>query len=113
MSERQGTSYPEETVPVSKKPKNGDKIEPWLGCYDCDIEYGSPGFPDLLIPNWAWNKIAPHGPGIGTEGGGGVLCPNCICKRLEGAGIRNVPSAFVSGPLAYGPDHWMLIGEPR
>lgn len=76
-------------------------------CYDCGWDYGSPGFPDLLIPNWAWNRIAPYGPGKGTEGGAGLLCPNCICRRLEKAGIKKIPSAFVSGPLAYQAEDWI------
>ena len=77
-------------------------------CYDCKRPYGHEhGFPDLLIPNSAWNKIAPHGPGEGTEGGAGLLCPSCICKRLYEAGIEKIPSAFVSGPLAYEPRDWI------
>lgn len=81
-------------------------------CFDCKWDYGAPGFPDLLIPTWAWNKIAPHKNGIGTEGGAGLLCPNCICRRLSEAGIQNIPSAFVSGPLCYQDRDWILQGEP-
>lgn len=79
-------------------------------CFDCHLPYDDPGFQDLLIPNWAWNKIAPYGSGIGKEGGAGLLCPTCICRRLEKANIEKIPSAFVSGSLAYEPKDW--IHEP-
>lgn len=64
-----------------------------LGCIDCGERYGSPRFPDLLIEQEAWNKIAPN------HDEGGILCPNCICARLETAGLSKVRSAFRSGPL--------------
>lgn len=76
-------------------------------CYDCKIPYGEPGFPDLIIPTWAWNLIAPYGPGKGTEGGAGLLCPTCICRRLEEKDIKNIPSTFGSGPLRYDPNTWI------
>lgn len=53
-------------------------------CFDCGWQYGAEGWVDLVLPNWAWNKISPRG------NGGGILCPNCICKRLEQADIRVV-----------------------
>jgi len=61
-------------------------------CFDCGLPYTDPGFQDLLIPDWAWIKIAP-------EKGNGLLCPTCICRRLEKARIRNCPSEFMSGAL--------------
>lgn len=62
-------------------------------CYDCDRLYGDEhGFPDLIIPFWAWVKISPTGDD------GGLLCPSCICKRLHAAGIR-CEGAFMSGPI--------------
>lgn len=63
-------------------------------CYDCGLSYEDEGFQDLLIPNWAWLKIAPNQ-------GDGLLCPTCICRRLEEVGIKNCPSEFVSGALAF------------
>lgn len=75
--------------------------EPTAKCFDCNRPYGEPGFPDLIIPTWAWNKIAPYGPGTDKEGGAGLLCPSCICERLERAGIKNCPSLFASGPLKH------------
>ena len=64
-------------------------------CMDCGRKYGDIyGFPDLLIPNWAWNKI--------VGGPGGLLCPSCIIRRLCDYKLSNVPFAFMSGPLSLG-----------
>lgn len=61
-------------------------------CADCGRPYGSGGFPDLIIPYWAWKQISPTGDG------GGLLCPSCICARLHIQGIR-CEGAFMSGPI--------------
>lgn len=61
-------------------------------CNDCGRAYGSGGFPDLIIPYWAWKQISPTGDD------GGLLCPSCICERLEISGIR-CEGAFMSGPI--------------
>lgn len=63
------------------------------GCDDCGLPYGSAGFPDLIITKDAWHLISPTGDD------GGLLCPCCICKRLEEAGMRDVEGAFMSGPI--------------
>lgn len=65
-----------------------------LGCLDCGEKYGSQRFPDLIIDDDAWKAISPN------HDGGGLLCPNCICARLEATGLSNVGSVFRSGPLA-------------
>lgn len=62
-------------------------------CEDCDRPYGDPGFPDLVIPDKDWNAIST------THDEGGLLCPSCICARLENAGIQTT-GKFTSGPLA-------------
>lgn len=61
-------------------------------CCDCERPYEDGGFPDLIIPYWAWKRISPMG------NDSGLLCPSCICKRLEDAGIR-CEGAFMSGPI--------------
>lgn len=61
-------------------------------CHDCDRTYSSGGFPDLIIPFWAWKQISPSGDD------GGLLCPSCICQRLHDAGI-SCEGAFMSGPI--------------
>lgn len=64
-----------------------------MSCFDCSRSYGDEyGFPDLIIPFWAWVKISPNGDDSG------LLCPSCICKRLKTAGIR-CEGAFMSGPI--------------
>lgn len=62
------------------------------GCHDCKRDYESGGFPDLIIPFWAWKEISPTGDD------GGLLCPSCICKRLHDRGIK-CEGAFMSGPI--------------
>lgn len=63
------------------------------GCQDCERPYGDEhGFPDLIIPFWAWKQISPSGDD------GGLLCPSCICHRLAISGIR-CEGAFMSGPV--------------
>ena len=47
-----------------------------LSCIDCKTPYTEFGL-DLVIPDQQWEYICP---------GGGVLCPNCICKRAEKLG---------------------------
>lgn len=69
----------------------GDELQ--TRCYDCLRPYGNEhGFPDLVIPDWAWKKISPK------RNEGGLLCPSCICKRLKQQGIR-CEGAFTSGPI--------------
>lgn len=65
-------------------------------CFDCGIPYASPRFRDFNIPRDIWEQISP------SEGGGGLLCANCICARLEAAGFDRVPGEFTSGPCANG-----------
>lgn len=70
-------------------------------CLDCLRPYGNEhGFPDLIIPFWAWQRISPTGDD------GGLLCPSCICKRLHDAGIR-CEGAFMSGPIISVSHHAM------
>lgn len=53
--------------------------KPEARCGDCGMDYGD--FPlDVHIPNVYWNEIAP------SDDGGGLLCPNCICKALAKLG---------------------------
>lgn len=61
-------------------------------CEDCNRPYSSGGFPDLIIPFAAWKQISTNGDDSG------LLCPSCICQRLNDKGIR-CEGAFVSGPI--------------
>ncbi|MEC5289438.1 MULTISPECIES: hypothetical protein [unclassified Aurantimonas] len=60
-------------------------------CEDCGELYSSDRFPDLVIDNAAFAKIAPND---------GLFCPNCLCARLTKAGLSDVRGGFRSGPLA-------------
>jgi hypothetical protein len=72
-------------------------------CHDCGRVYGDEnGFPDLIIPYWAWKRISPSGDD------GGLLCPSCICKRLYDEGIR-CEGAFMSGPIMSVSTHAMHL----
>lgn len=61
-------------------------------CEDCSRPYADPGFPDFIIPNAAWRRISTK------EDLSGLLCPSCICARLDKAGIK-CEGAFMSGPI--------------
>lgn len=63
-------------------------------CNGCGLPYSDPGFCDLLIPNWAFERI--------NGSLGGLLCPGCIIRRCAEAGLQDVPFAFRSGPLQIG-----------
>lgn len=55
-------------------------------CYDCGLDYSQ--FPaDFVIQNELWEKISPYG---GVAPSGGILCPNCMCKRLVDLGMSAV-----------------------
>ena len=71
-------------------------------CFDCLRPYEDGGFPDLIIPFWAWKQISP------SKSDGGLLCPSCICKRLNAAGIR-CEGAFMSGPIISVSRHAMEL----
>lgn len=66
------------------------KKEKKAKCADCGIPYGDSGFPDLIIPNWAWRKISPYKNLVG------LLCPSCICRALVKKKIK-CEGAFMSG----------------
>lgn len=65
-----------------------------LCCHDCGQRYDT--WPDLLVSDENWKKIAPR------KNGGGVLCPNCMHRRFEALGVPSgsVPTWFASGPFA-------------
>lgn len=80
-----------------------DEEEEKTRCHDCLRPYGDEfGFPDLVIPFWAWKQISP------SKSDGGLLCPSCICKRLVAAGIR-CEGAFMSGPIISVSRHAMEL----
>ena len=49
-----------------------------MACYDCGLQYGSIGWIEAIIPDKVWDMIRPEGSGKGC----GILCINCISRRL-------------------------------
>lgn len=65
---------------------NKDK-EGKLICIDCGIRYCD--HEDLMVDDHIWNLIAPYkndNDGEPFDDRGGLLCPNCILKRLSELG---------------------------
>ncbi len=59
----------------------------FVGCYDCKMDYDD--FPcDMTMHDNLWEMINPT-----EDKGGGLLCPNCICKRLMDLdiGLTHIP----------------------
>jgi len=60
----------------NRYPKPPDKA----ACYDCRLDYRK--FPlDAIVVDDLWELINPS-----KHDGGGLLCPNCICRRLKELG---------------------------
>lgn len=58
-----------------------------MACYDCGLEYGGIGWIEAIIPDKVWNMIRPEG----SCEDGGILCINCISRRLARKGLKNIP----------------------
>lgn len=74
-------------------PDEPEAPAPKAECYDCGLAYGEPGFADLVVPHDIWAKISP----TGDENG--LLCPTCMVRAAEKAGLSNVRAKFRSGPF--------------
>ena len=59
-------------------------MKPGCKCYDCQKPY--PFGTDISLPNWQWDLVFPEGKG----NGGGLLCPSCMCLRLDKLGATVV-----------------------
>ncbi len=68
-----------------------------LDCLDCGLEYGSDAWCDIVIPDDVWELISPTG-----HVGSGILCFNCMARRLKFIGLENVPFHIGSGVYANG-----------
>lgn len=64
-------------------------------CADCGLLYSEETWADIIIPDDVWLKISPSGDGYG------LLCFNCMHKRLYNLGLINVPLDIASGPFAF------------
>lgn len=63
-------------------------------CYDCRLSYDHPQFVDLHIPDEIWEEINPT-----PHEGAGLLCPNCIGRRLCEVGISPVDATIWAPPI--------------
>jgi hypothetical protein len=64
-------------------------------CYDCELPYNSPKWADVIVVDEIWEQINPS-----IHKGGGLLCFNCICGRLEELGIK-AQIKITSGPFLF------------
>lgn len=64
-------------------------------CDDCGIDYQSLEWADVVIPDAIWKRISQN------NDEGGLLCFNCMNKRLKYLGLTNVPFQITSGPFAF------------
>lgn len=73
--------------------QHNSQAEAAAECYDCGLSYDDPGFSDLVVPDDVWLKISPTGHS------GGLLCPTCMVRRAEHAGLESIQAVFRSGPF--------------
>ncbi|HSE25761.1 MAG TPA: hypothetical protein VLB68_29110 [Pyrinomonadaceae bacterium] len=64
-----------------------DNERPLCVCADCRLPY--PQGNDCAVPDDIWEKINPS-----ESEGGGILCANCIMRRLDHLGISGVPATL-------------------
>ena len=65
-----------------------------VGCYDCGLPYGSDAWADFVCDHDIWKQISP----TGDEGG--LLCVNCMNRRMVEKGLEDRFAHFKSGPFA-------------
>ena len=63
-------------------------------CYDCGLWYGCDAWADVVVKDEVWELINPS-----EHKGGGLLCFNCMNRRLAFLGLEDVPAIIGSGPF--------------
>ncbi len=66
----------------------------FTGCYDCHLDYGGDAWADVCVDNDVWELINPS-----EQKGGGLLCFNCMLRRLNFLGLKDVKIEFFSSPF--------------
>jgi len=66
-------------------------------CYDCGLLYTSNAWADIVVPDNIWKLITPNK----EHWQGGLLCFNCMNKRLTELKLDNVPYYIASGPFCF------------
>ena len=74
---------------------------PVAECYDCGLDYGSDTWVDVIVPDDIWELINPT-----YYRGAGLLCFNCMVRRLQFLGLEDVPMKIASGPFIIGKLGW-------
>ena len=74
-----------------KYPELADEMQ--HSCYDCGLEYSSDAWADIHLPDDTWELINPS-----VNKGGGLLCFNCITRRLTFLGLTNVKIEIYGSP---------------
>jgi hypothetical protein len=74
---------------------------PWIkprvvGCYDCLLYYGDPGWVEAYVPDDVWLRIRPDDS---PETWMGILCISCMARRCRELDIENVSMTIVGGPF--------------
>lgn len=67
-----------------KKYTEKERPMTYAKCFDCGLDYTLFSC-DMIIQNYLWEVISPS-----YNKGCGLLCPDCICKRLMELGLTCV-----------------------
>lgn len=67
-----------------------------LSCYDCGLIYAGDHWVEAIIPDDIWEKIENLNKPINM---GIILCINCIAKRCNDLGLKDVPLKITAGPF--------------
>ena len=83
--------------------------EPW--CHDCGVAYESSHYKHKIIPDDEWKKIAP-------KDGEGLLCADCIDKRLKPdtpseEAAHTCQDVYSKGQCATCEETWAHIQPPQ
>lgn len=73
--------------------KQSEEVMSKAACWDCGMAYASAGWADFVVEDHIWDTLT-H-PDCAT-----LLCANCMVKRANLLGLKNLRGAFTSGPFA-------------
>ena len=60
-------------------------------CYDCGLDYRDPAWIEAVVDDEVWRIISP------THDEGGLLCINCMARRLVEHGLDQVKVSITAG----------------
>ncbi len=59
-------------------------------CFDCGLDYDDEWPGDFCVPLHIWKEITPYSLEEDPSGQGGLLCANCMIRRLQDKGYIGV-----------------------